>query len=464
MRTLRAMRLVAVSVVKNEADIIEAFVRHTLARTDHHLVFDHDSTDGTREILQALQAEGLPLTLFRDDAPGHLQQARSNHLTRLAAQQHGADWILPLDADEFLDGPGRSQLEAALQQAGSEQTASLPLLDYCASEQDRSAETNPVLRLRHCRPAPSITRKIFIPLALALDSTLAAGKGSHALYRGTEALPSRALPEDWQLAHFALRSPQQQVLRVVRAELQRLSRGRAAAGLDVHYRLGYQLLAEDPALFLQAATSPAGSLRERPFAYRGEPLRHTTPQDWSRVTRALLPYLEQLATSHGRMADETGFDIAPPAPGGLTIHEVTPTSPTADRARAGGFAGFTALSGWGPAEGPVPEAFLPQFHWGYAPATILAIDSPLPGNGRLSADLLTYSDNQTVTVELNGVSLHQLTFPRTNQRERLSVSLPLRAGRNELRLIYSQHLASPHDPRALATIFLSLRVTAPTTP
>jgi len=48
------MRLVAVSIVKNEADIIEPFVRHTLAWVDHHLVFDHDSTDGTREILGAL--------------------------------------------------------------------------------------------------------------------------------------------------------------------------------------------------------------------------------------------------------------------------------------------------------------------------------------------------------------------------------------------------------------------------
>ena len=79
------MRLVAVSIVKNEADIIEAFVRHTHAWVDHHLVFDHDSTDGTREILQALRAEGLPLELFTDDAIGKLQQYRSNHLSRLAA-------------------------------------------------------------------------------------------------------------------------------------------------------------------------------------------------------------------------------------------------------------------------------------------------------------------------------------------------------------------------------------------
>lgn len=458
------MRLVAVSVVKNEADIIEAFIRHTLAWVDHHLIFDHDSTDGTREILQALQSAGLPLSLFRDDAPGHLQQARSNHLTRLAAQAHAADWILPLDADEFLDGPSRAELEAVLLQANPEQAASLPLLDYCASDLDNPAESNPALRLRHCRPTSSVTHKIFIPRDLALNPDLAAGKGSHALYRGAEALPNSPLPGDWQLAHFALRSPQQQVLRVVRAELQRMSRGKAAAGLDIHYRLGYQLLAEDPALFLKMSTTPAAALRERPFAYRGAALRHTIRQDWARVTRALLPYLEQLASSHGRLADETGFDVSPPAPTDLTIHEIPADKalPPTDEAEAEKFTGFTPLSGWGPAEGPVPEAFLPQFHWGYAPTTVLAIDSPLPGTGRLAAVLLTYSDNQTVTVELNGVNLHQLAFPRTNQRERLAVSLPLRAGRNELRLSYTQSLTSPHDPRALAAIFLSLRVTMPT--
>src|SRR5882724_5337441 len=109
------MRLVAVSIVKNEADIIEPFVRHTLAWVDHHLVFDHDSTDGTREILGALQREGLPVTLYTDDALGNLQQARSNFLTRLAAQQYSADWIMPLDADEILAGPGgRATLERIL--------------------------------------------------------------------------------------------------------------------------------------------------------------------------------------------------------------------------------------------------------------------------------------------------------------------------------------------------------------
>lgn len=466
MRTLFAMRLVAVSVVKNEADVIEAFVRHTRAWVDHHLVFDHDSTDGTREILRQLQAEGLPLSLFCDDAPGHLQQARSNRLTLIAAREHAADWILPLDADEFLEGPGRPQLEAALHDAGTDQAASLPLLDYCATEADDRAETNPVLRLRHCRPTPSTTRKIFLPRNLALDPTLQAGKGSHALYRGAEALPSRPLPGDWLLGHLALRSPQQQVLRIVRAELQRISRGQAAAGLDVHYRLGYQLLAEDPVRFLASLVAPTAGLRDHPIRYRGGPLRHTAQEDWGRIARAILPYLEQLATSHGKLADQTGVDVAPPTPPDLAIQELAVAdadSIATDRSLRG-FNGFTARSGWGRAEGPVPEAFLPRFHWAYAPSAEFHVDAPVTGRGNFSAEILTYCERQAVALELNGESLLEFEFPRVNQREHISSPLPLRVGRNELRLKFRHGLVTAHDPRSLAAIFLSLNVTLPTAP
>src|SRR5688572_6009541 len=237
------MRLVAVSIVKNEADIIEAFVRHTLAWVDHHLVFDHDSTDGTREILQALRAEGLPIELFTDDALGNLQQARSNHLTRRAATRLAADWVLPLDADEIFTGPGRTELEHQLASLQAGQPASLPLLNYYPTAEDDPAEPNPVLRLRHCQQAPSTTRKVVIPRALALDPAIVAGKGSHTLYRNDAPLPDQPLPPLFHLSHLALRSAEHQALRVVLAELQKLSRGQAHAGLDLHYRLGFQLLA-----------------------------------------------------------------------------------------------------------------------------------------------------------------------------------------------------------------------------
>jgi hypothetical protein len=42
------MRVVGITMVKNEADIIEAFVRHNLRFLDALVVVEHASADGTR--------------------------------------------------------------------------------------------------------------------------------------------------------------------------------------------------------------------------------------------------------------------------------------------------------------------------------------------------------------------------------------------------------------------------------
>ncbi len=456
------MRLVAVSIVNNEADIIEAFVRHTLAWVDHHLIFDHDSTDGTREILGALRAEGLPITLFTDNAPGNLQQARSNHLTRLAVQNHAADWVLPLDADEILAGPSRAALEENLATiAGLNHPASLLLLNYYPTHEDDAAIINPVSRLRFCQSSPPRTKKIMIPRRLALEPEISAGKGSHVLYRGQEPLPDHPLANDFLLCHLALRSPQHQVLRVVLRELQKLREGKTLAGLDVHYRLGFQLLAENPGLFFATVNSPETALRLQPIAYRGTPLRlNLDSTGWYRVAQALLPFVEKMAVSHGQLLDGGSAPIRSTHEIHSAIRELTPaeTPPPIRSVTQDNFSGFSARSGWGHAEGPVPEAFLPPFHWGFAPTTQLIIESAGPRQAHFIAEGLTYSENQTVRVELNGVTLLEQSFPRTNQKERLSVPLPLLAGENHLALHYTQCLVTGFDPRKLAVIFLSLRI------
>jgi hypothetical protein len=106
----------------------------------------------------------------------------------------------------------------------------------------------------------------------------------------------------------------------------------------------------------------------------------------------------------------------------------------------------------------VPEAFLPPFHWGYAPATTFASQSATGQSARLVAEALTYSERQIVTVELNGTPLFRHEFTRVNQKEILDLPLSLAAGENLFTLRYTESLRSPHDPRALAVIFLSLRI------
>ena len=78
--SLEGMRLIGIAMVRNEADIIEAFVRHNLTVLDALVVVDHGSLDGTGEILALLQREGLPLRVMRDASPGFFQAERMGAL------------------------------------------------------------------------------------------------------------------------------------------------------------------------------------------------------------------------------------------------------------------------------------------------------------------------------------------------------------------------------------------------
>ncbi len=97
----------AVSIVKNEADIIVASIEHLFRQAvDGVLVADNGSTDGTRELLEAL-ATRLPLYIADDREPGHYQGQKMDVLSDWARAM-GADWIIPFDADEFWFAPSQT--------------------------------------------------------------------------------------------------------------------------------------------------------------------------------------------------------------------------------------------------------------------------------------------------------------------------------------------------------------------
>ena len=95
----RCVKVVGLYLVRNEVDIIETNLRHHLTPViDEAIVIDNGSSDGTFELLVEL-AEQLPIQLASE--AGHMYQ--SDRVTRMArfATVQGADWVLPIDADEF---------------------------------------------------------------------------------------------------------------------------------------------------------------------------------------------------------------------------------------------------------------------------------------------------------------------------------------------------------------------------
>jgi glycosyltransferase involved in cell wall biosynthesis len=254
------MKLIAVSRVKNEIDIIEAFVRHNARHFDKLIVLDDGSSDGTYEALLSFQASGLPLVVLREPCVGYEQSRFMTRLLRMAVDQFGADWVAPLDADEFVEPPKGTTLADIL-------ASSPPTLLTMAwnnfiwrPEDDENPEPNPVLRLRmRLPPQPRMTLgKVLAPAALLADGKIELWQGNHGISRDGRELPSQLL-ESVNLCHFPIRSVAQYAGKIGVGYLQYSAMAHWDRAMGVHYLQPFQMLCRG--LDALAQTMEANSYR-----------------------------------------------------------------------------------------------------------------------------------------------------------------------------------------------------------
>ena len=291
-------RLIGISCVGNEADIVEAFVRHHATLLDHLVILEHNTLDGTREILDRLVAEGLPISVEHSTERKHLQVAFTNRLLRVALTKQRADWVFPLDCDEFLVVPTRADLDAALMQAGPAH-GRIKWINYVPSPADDVTEPHPLLRIRHCYdyPAPSVDEnpwawKIAVNARFLGDYYLdryEICRGSHFLSLLGQVRPISApmLPLNGvSLAHFPVRSAEQLA---IKAALGVLSRGAVVARQSGHTSglwnaitsgpIGLEAMASATRNYLDTGRHSAAALKDTPLKLA--PLPVSTPLAYS---------------------------------------------------------------------------------------------------------------------------------------------------------------------------------------
>lgn len=95
--------IVGLCTAKNEADIIEAMMRHNLAFLDRLHVVDNDSTDGTFAIIKSFGSEFFGcLTWSTDEQTGHMQKDIINDLLPSLHPDRRIAHVVVLDGDEFI--------------------------------------------------------------------------------------------------------------------------------------------------------------------------------------------------------------------------------------------------------------------------------------------------------------------------------------------------------------------------
>ena len=199
----------AISMVKNEADIIEASIRHNLHHVDLMAVIDNGSRDGTRQILQKLCEEGLPLVVFDDPTFGHFQSEKVTEVYRRVVSVFQPQLVFLLDADEFIRAPDRGALEAVLSQLEPGEQGLLPWMTHIPDPQASLEQllTDPLgsspWRRRQEEP---VYYKAVIRRRPEDDLDLVIEQGNHSVrLRDGRALPS-AIVQGAYVAHLPVRS------------------------------------------------------------------------------------------------------------------------------------------------------------------------------------------------------------------------------------------------------------------
>ena len=224
------------AVVKNESDIIEAFVRHNLRFLDQLKVVDNYSTDGTYEILQALAEEGLPVLLSRDERQDHPQADVMSSL--LQQWKEPCDWVFCLDADEFIDAPSVEAFRDHMVKQSGDHCLHAPWVFFVPCESDDYSLLNPLERITHRRAAPidPWLTKVVVPRRFLNQTRFNLRAGNHLLEQSNgEVLAHRRL-EGINIAHFPIRSIAQFTKKVICGDWAISARAKRSFAEGEHWR------------------------------------------------------------------------------------------------------------------------------------------------------------------------------------------------------------------------------------
>jgi len=207
-------KIFAITTVRNEGDIIESFCRYNLTYCDGLLLYERESSDNTRAIIEKLIAEGLPIILEYDPS---IVYSENRDLIDIMAQrvidEFGADLVVPLDADEFLyhiDGINPRETLEGLRED----------VEYRALWRTYIYEKEPTVELgflpnnfTHYRnPTLELHTKVLVGRPLINEKRASIAPGKHFLTYpnggNTETVTVEKLP-NLVYAHFPLRSKPQ---------------------------------------------------------------------------------------------------------------------------------------------------------------------------------------------------------------------------------------------------------------
>ena len=162
----------AISICKNEEDIIVQSIEHLLANgIDKVLIADHNSTDNTYSLLKFLKEKYEQIDIFLNTDQYFHQDIWMNKLAEIAGNE-GAEWIIPFDIDEFFFTRSSLSLSEQLQSIpNGVKSFNVGMYRYHGTE----------MREVQMKPHPKVIFRWELGINIA--------KGNHSVYTPTKSDP-----------------------------------------------------------------------------------------------------------------------------------------------------------------------------------------------------------------------------------------------------------------------------------
>ena len=144
------MKIFGLMMVRNEADILRVNLLHHLAAgIDRFLVVDNGSSDGSDQILREMGRDGR-VSWTRDD--GKYRQAEITTGLAHEARSAGADWVIPIDVDEFWHAPD-GNLRRVIEES-SASALKVQVTNFVQRRDQMRAEAGGLLHMTRRAPIP----------------------------------------------------------------------------------------------------------------------------------------------------------------------------------------------------------------------------------------------------------------------------------------------------------------------
>lgn len=205
--------IIAIGMVKNEEDILEAFVRHTLHYVDRIHLIENGSQDATLEILQRLQAEGLALDVTVDHTFKYNQGYRITALYGKVLLKHKPRFVIPLDADEFIQAESKDFFISQLERIPPNGMGVWPWRT-CVPSNPNTVLIRDRFALARKHESKQHGKIILRPPENGIDPRLEITQGAHSAIRSRRSLPG-VIFDQMHLAHLPVRSIRQLTQKVI---------------------------------------------------------------------------------------------------------------------------------------------------------------------------------------------------------------------------------------------------------